>query len=131
MIKLVKDLSDLNIKMGVNSNKDDIFTKELIKKNYKDIDLQYVIGNKKEIERKPSPQAVKIILNNMGVNKEESLYIGDSMVDIKTAKNAKVDLVCVGWGFKTKQDLLKEDKDVKIVETPDEILEYIKEKNNA
>ena len=131
MPELIEEISKLGIKIGVNSNKDDNFTKELIRKHYKDIDLEYVIGNKEGFERKPSPQAVDAILNNMGVKKEETIYIGDSQVDIKTAKNAKTELICVGWGFKTKEDLLKEEKTVKIVETPNEILEYIKEKNNA
>ena len=97
---------------------------------YRDIDLQYVIGSKEGIERKPSPQAVENILYNMGINIEEALYIGDSGVDIKTARNAKVDILCVGWGFKSKEELLKEGN-IKIVETPSEILKYIKEKNNA
>ena len=130
MVELVKELSKQNIKIGVNSNKDDKYTKELIKKHYKDIDLEYVIGIKEGIERKPSPQAIEILLYNMGINKEDALYIGDSGVDIKTARNAKVDLLCVGWGFKSKEELLKEG-DIKIVETPSEILKYIKEKNNA
>ena len=128
--ELVNKIEELNIKIGVNSNKEEIFTKELIKKHYKNIDLEYVIGNKEGLERKPSPQAVEMILNSMGINKKEALYIGDSPVDIKTARNANIDLICVGWGFKSKEELLKEEN-VKIVETPDEILKYIKEKNNA
>ncbi|MCQ2976346.1 MAG: HAD hydrolase-like protein, partial [Bacteroidales bacterium] len=78
MVELVKELSKLGIVIGVNSNKDDKYTKELIKKHYKEIDLKYVIGSKEGIERKPSPQAVESILYNMGINKEDTLYIGDS-----------------------------------------------------
>ena len=48
----------------------------------------------------------------------------------KVEENAEVGLLCVGWGFKSKEELLKEG-DIKIVETPSEILKYIKEKNNA
>ena len=66
----------------------------------------------------------------MEINKEDTIYIGDSGVDIKTARNAKTDLICVGWGFKSKEELLKEGN-IKIVETPSEILKYIKERNNA
>ena len=108
--EIVKKISELGIKIGVNSNKDDTFTKELIKRHYKNIDLEYVIGNKEGIERKPSPQAIEKILTSMAVSKEEALYIGDSPVDIKTARNAKTDLICVGWGFKTKEELTKEEK---------------------
>ena len=65
MVELVQNLIKIGIKIGVNSNKDDKYTKELIKKHYKDINLEYVIGNKEEIEKKPSPQAVELILNSM------------------------------------------------------------------
>ena len=51
----------------------------------------------------------------MAVSKEEALYIGDSPVDIKTARNAKTDLICVGWGFKTKEELTKEEKETTLL----------------
>lgn len=127
---LVIRLKEEGLIIGVNSNKDDIYTKELIKKHYKEIDLKYVLGGKEGIEKKPSPQAVNIILNDMGVRKEDTIYIGDSVVDVDTAKNAGIFSLIVGWGFSKKEDLLKE-KGIKLVESPSEILEYIKEMNNA
>lgn len=130
MTDLVKYLNDREIKIGVNSNKDDKYTKELIKKHFVDIDLKYVIGNKENIERKPSSQGIEIILNNMGINKEDAIYIGDSIVDINTARNAKITCLCVAWGFRKKEELIKEGDNI-LVNNPNEIIEYIKEKNNA
>lgn len=127
MKELVKDLNTINIKIGVNSNKDDTYTKNLIKKHFSDIDLEYVVGKREGINIKPSIDGVEYILKKMDVKKEEVIYVGDSSVDIETANNANIDSLSCAWGFKGRKELEKY-SETKIVEEPKEILEYVKEK---
>ena len=71
---------------------------------------------------KPDPEGVNLLIKKMNVLKEETLYVGDSPTDIKTANNAGIDVLSVTWGFRTKEQL----KDAKhIIDNPKEILSYV------
>ena len=58
------------------------------------------------IRRKPDPDSVNEVLMQLGVSRQEAVYVGDSEVDIQTAENAGLDLIAVGWGFRTREELL-------------------------
>ncbi len=62
----------------------------------------------------------------MGVKKEETIYVGDSEVDIETAKNANVKVVAVSWGFRD-DDFLKILRPDALVSHPDELVAYLLE----
>lgn len=123
--KLIKD----NIYVGVNSNKDDFYSKELIKKHFNNIKLDYVLGCVPGIERKPSGQGALQLLKNMDVDSSEAIYVGDSGVDVETAANANIQSISCLWGFRTKEELLSAGSTI-LVEKPEEIYKYIKEKNH-
>ena len=76
------------------------------------------------IRRKPAPDALFAIIKQAGVTVEETLYVGDSEVDIQTANNAGVDCVSVTWGFKD-EAFLKENGGTRIARTPSEILRFL------
>ena len=65
------------------------------------------LGVSDESERKPNPLNVLRALENFGCNKNEVLYVGDSDIDLQTAKNAGVECVCVSWGFRSAEQLKK------------------------
>ena len=122
----IKELVDIlilkGIKVGVNSNKNDIYTKHLIKIHFPNINQDYVLGHLENMKVKPDPEGVNLLIKKMNVLKEETLYVGDSPTDIKTANNAGIDVLSVTWGFRTKEQL----KDAKhIIDNPKEILSYV------
>lgn len=123
--ELIEELNNLNIKIGVNSNKNDKYTKELIKKNFPNINLDYVLGKIENIKVKPDPEGVNLIIDKMNLNKDEVIYCGDSKTDYNTAYNAGIKCISVSWGFRSKEKLL-EVNDM-VVDKPKEIIKIIHE----
>lgn len=104
---LLNSLVEEGIKLGVNSNKKDEYTKNLIEKFFKTIPFVKVYGERNGIPNKPDPATALEIAQLMNLNPEEVLFIGDSNTDIVTAKNAHMDSVGVLWGFRNRKELCK------------------------
>lgn len=121
---LLHKLQNKGIKLAVNSNKRDDYTKSLINSNFKDINFVDIIGQTNGINKKPDPTAANIIIEKMGLDKSEVLYIGDSATDIKTASNAHLSSVGVDWGFRGYKEL-KSAGATYIVYKPLDILDLI------
>ena len=116
ILTMLSHLQDAGIPMGVNSNKRDDYTKALIGKNFPDITFAEVIGGRKELPSKPDPAAARMIAEKMGIMEkkglfrraakyEEIAYVGDSNVDMQTAKNAGMTPVGCAWGFRGSGEL--------------------------
>lgn len=118
--ELVEWLYHSGIKLAVNSNKRDDYTKSLIDKYFTHIPFVQVLGERPGIPRKPDPSAALEIAAEMGESPEKLLYIGDSEVDIETGKNAGMDTVGVIWGFRGRGGL-DAVKAVYIAESPVDI----------
>ncbi|MBO5316992.1 MAG: HAD-IA family hydrolase, partial [Oscillospiraceae bacterium] len=86
--------------LAIVSNKPDAAVKTLCRQYFPGI---YALGVTEDCPRKPAPDMVKKTLAQLGV--ESCLYVGDSEVDIATAKNAGVPCLCVLWGFRDKEIL--------------------------
>lgn len=67
--------------------------------------VKTVVGSVAGRPNKPAPDGVYYALEQMGVSREEAVFVGDSEVDILTAKNANVDAIGVLWGFRDLEDL--------------------------
>lgn len=104
---------------AVISNKADFAVQSLCQDYFPEL-FDYVVGEREGIRRKPWPDSVLEVLEKLGVKKEEALYVGDSEVDIQTAKNAGIDFVAVSWGFRD-ENYLKEQGAQKIVAVPSEL----------
>ena len=111
IISVLRKLIDADIFTAVVSNKADFAVKEIVCR-YFDGCFGYFAGEKDGIPRKPSPDSVNEAIRHFGVDKENVLYIGDSEVDVQTAKNAEIDCVCVSWGFRDAQFLKDNDANV-------------------
>lgn len=124
----IKELIDYliknNYKVGVNSNKNHLYTINLIKKHFPNIDLDYVSGIKKGDKIKPDPDNLIKIVKKMNLNKEEIIYVGDSPTDYKTSKNAQIKFVGVSWGYRKKEVILAAGANV-VVDKPEEIMNKI------
>lgn len=123
--ELIDELVKQDIKVGVNSNKNDTYTKKLIEIHFSNINQEFVLGKMDGIKVKPDPEGVNIILDRMNIDKKDALYIGDSPTDIKTALNAGIDSASVSWGFRSEKQLI-EAKASRIINNPREILDVIK-----
>ncbi len=103
--ELLAYLKEKGIKLAVVSNKVDFAVKELCKRYFNGI-IDIAIGETEKIRRKPYPDEVEAALTLLGSKKENSLYIGDSEVDILTGKNTDIDVLAVTWGFRSKDALI-------------------------
>ena len=103
--EMLKILHDKGYKIAVVSNKYDDAVKELCK-NYFNGFIDFAIGEGYGIERKPNPNGVYKAIQVLNSTIENSLYIGDSEVDILTAKNASIPCISVLWGFREKEFLV-------------------------
>ena len=105
IVALLKELQAKGLRMAVASNKYQEATVKLVKHYFPMIDFVEVLGQREGINVKPDPTIVFDILQKAGVSKEETLYVGDSGVDMQTAINAGVDAIGVTWGFRPRTEL--------------------------
>lgn len=122
--ELLYELQSRNKYLAIVSNKPNEQTQRLVKECLPKIPFVYVTGNKIGMPHKPDPFAVLEAIHQVGLSKEEILYVGDSGVDMQTAKNAGVTAVGVTWGFRTKEELISNGADA-IVDDPGMILDLL------
>ncbi len=101
VIETLKELKNRGYLLFCNSNKpDSILQKLMANKFAKDIDLfTDIIGDSTKFNRKPSPDYVNYIVEKFDLTKEGSYYVGDSVVDLNTAKNSDLKSVIVSYGY--------------------------------
>ena len=123
VLELMKELKGRGVKMAIVSNKIDSGVKELNQIHFAEY-VDVAIGEREGIGRKPAPDSVNEALYILGVNKEHAVYVGDSDVDVQTAKNAEVRCISVSWGFRDEAFLMEHDAGI-IIDRPLELLEYL------
>lgn len=102
---LIRDLQNRGIKIAVSSNKYQAAVTKIINHYFPDIDFAAVMGEREGIPRKPDPSIVFAILNESPTPKSKVLMIGDSSIDIETARRACIESVGVTWGFRPASEL--------------------------
>lgn len=105
--ELLENLNNAGILTGVLSNKPDEYVPEILKKVYPNHTFTEAWGQKPEYKCKPDKESLHAMLKTHNIQPDECLYVGDSDVDVFTAKNAGVDMVGVEWGFRGKDELLQ------------------------
>ena len=121
ILPLLTYLQDHGIKIAVASNKYDAAAKALVAALFPTIHFTAVEGQKEGVPVKPDPSVVFEILGTAHIKKADVLYVGDSGVDMETARRACVDSVGVTWGFRSVNEL-RANYANHIVDTPDEII---------
>ena len=114
--------------LAVASNKYQAATEKIVNHFFSGL-FDVILGEREGVERKPNPQIVFDILNALSEQRERSfdfllstLYIGDSLVDYETAKNANVPFVACSWGFVPREKLV--DAGIEhIIDKPEDIFE--------
>ena len=109
--------------LAVASNKYQTATEKIVNHFFPGV-FDVILGEREGIERKPNPQIVYDI-NDQIVNDKMVLYVGDSLVDRDTAANAKVPFVACSWGFVSREMLIANGV-TRIIDKPEELmLEYL------
>lgn len=126
--ELLKNLKNKNYKIAVVSNKFDAAVKELCDKYFPNL-IDIAIGENEAngIKKKPAPDTIFQALNILNTKTKNAIYVGDSDVDIMSAKNSNMQCISVTWGFRD-ETFLKKHGATHIVNTPQEIIEFL-EKN--
>ena len=131
-LDMLDKLLENGFDIAIVSNKIDSAVKSLSAKFFGGR-IRSAIGEKPSIRHKPEPDMVFMAMEEMGADKENSIYIGDSEVDIQTAKNAGIPCISVLWGFKDR-NFLEDSGATTIVESMEELGErlvnYQKSQNN-
>lgn len=120
--ELLASLRRQGVDVAVASNKYQKAVTRLIAKNFPTIEWAAVVGHREGWPLKPDPSIVFGILQERPTPKDEVLYVGDSGVDMETARRACVESVGVTWGFRPYKEL-RDYYAGHIVNRPDEILE--------
>lgn len=122
--EMLKALKDKGIHLAVLSNKPDRQTVKVVKAIFGEELFDYAQGQKDGIRRKPEPDGVWYLMEQMHVSKEECLYIGDSEVDAATGRNAGLKTIGVLWGFRDRKTLETAGAD-DLIDRPDELLQFV------
>lgn len=104
ILEMFDALHNNNIIYAIVSNKEDSEVQQIASKLFGE-SCDFVLGQREEIPRKPAPDMVQFVMKSLGATKDDTIYIGDSEVDIKTAANAELPCVCVSWGYRSIEKL--------------------------
>lgn len=109
-------------RIGVVSNKFDAAVKALCAHHFPRI--QVAVGEREGVRKKPAPDSALAAAQALGVRPASTLYVGDSEVDIQTARNAGMDCLSVDWGFRP-EAVLREAGATRIIHSPGALLAAI------
>lgn len=121
--QLLASLQERGIQAAVASNKPDEFAQVIVGEMFGEI-FSFVSGKKEGFEKKPSPQIALHIMEKLGISPRDTLFVGDSSVDMQTAANAGCDSVGCTWGFRTEQEL-RDNNATYLAYEPMDILKFL------
>ncbi len=125
ILPLLSDLRRDGYPMAVVSNKPDSAVKILCRDHFGDI-FSTVTGEVEGCPRKPAPDLVFRAADSLGLLPEQCIYVGDSEVDVQTARNANMRCISVLWGFRDEEFLRASGAEC-VCRTPDEFTTVLKE----
>jgi len=105
MHQLLADLESRGIPLAVLSNKPHAFTVEIVEKLFPATKFAVVLGNRDNLPHKPDPTGALEIATGIGLAPEQCTIIGDSTMDLDTAKNAGMKSIAVTWGYHDRERL--------------------------
>ncbi len=103
--ELLEELKNRGVLTAVASNKPDNFTRQIVSEMFPPV-FSVVSGKRDGFEKKPDPAIALFIAKQLGVRCSETLFAGDSSVDMLTASNAGMDSIGCTWGFRTAEELI-------------------------
>lgn len=127
ILEMLSELKLKGCKIAVVSNKFDKAVKKLCKNYFPDL-IDVAIGENEisGIKKKPAPDTVLKALDELHVDNSDAIYVGDSDVDILTAKNSDMSCISVTWGFRDKEFLTAHGAEI-IADSPKDIVKFIEQ----
>jgi phosphoglycolate phosphatase len=122
----LKKLKSMGIRVGVVSNKPDEATSRMCLHYFGDM-LDAVVGDSPERKKKPAPDNLYEVIRRLGEDGAKILYVGDSDVDMETARNAGLDSAGVAWGYCPKE-LLRQHGANYIVEAAEQLITLVEDR---
>lgn len=119
--EVLVSLKASGLKMAIVSNKLQSGVTALYDKWFCGL-VDVAIGEREGMNRKPAPDMVELAMRELGVSRDEAVYIGDSEVDQLTAKNSGLPCISVLWGFRTREEL---GEACAFVEAPEQIAQLL------
>jgi phosphoglycolate phosphatase len=119
--ELLTELKNRDIPIAVHTNKPQFAATEIVQYLFSEFSFVDVIGYRSEETRKPNPHFTLKIAKKAGVKPGDCLFVGDSLADYETGKNAGMKIVLVTWGFRDRQHLSQK-KDAILIDHPMELI---------
>lgn len=110
ILELLENLGTRNIPLAVLSNKPHPFTVEIVEKLFPENTFAAILGNRENLPHKPDPTGALEIAGTLGVSPQNCTLIGDSTMDLDTAKNAGMKSIAVTWGYHDRERLSAADR---------------------
>ena len=126
---MLRRLPELGWAAAVVSNKSDREVQALCGRFFPGL-LDMAAGERPGLAVKPAPDLPHLVLSQLGYRPEQAVYIGDSQVDIETARRASLSCICVSWGFRSREQLIAAGADL-IADDPDQLLALLPQDSSA
>lgn len=121
IVSLLQSLKEAGLLTAVVSNKADAAVQELCERFFLGL-FDFAVGEHEGVQKKPAPDMVQLALRTLGTQASDAVYVGDSDVDLATAKNSGLDSIIVTWGFRDREFLESQGVEV-FADTPEKVRE--------
>ena len=128
--EVLRELKSRGYLQAVLSNKADELVHVIVRRMLPADLFSVVQGQKPSVPTKPDPQAARAICTTLGLPAQEVLYVGDTAVDVETARNAGMICVGVSWGFRGREEVRDAGAQY-VIDRPEELLELLPRVNEA
>ena len=119
ILPMMQSLKEQGLRLAIISNKPDRAVQELSDAFFPGL-LELSVGESPSVRRKPAPDTVLTAASQIGLSVDQCVYVGDSEVDLQTARNAGMDCISVTWGFRDEAQLIEAGASV-LVRTTEEL----------
>ena len=119
----VAEIKKAGVKCAIVSNKFDAAVQELKNVTFSGL-VDFACGEREGVKPKPAPDGVFLAMQALGADPAETVYVGDSEVDLATANNSGLKCVAVSWGFRDRDELVKRGAK-NIADTPEQMKDFI------
>jgi phosphoglycolate phosphatase len=122
---MLECVAQRGLAMAVLSNKPDDFTQTCVREFFPDVPFTLVLGEKPGVTPKPDPTGARQIVAALGIPPQEFLYLGDTSIDMQTARLAGMRPVGALWGFRSREELVGAGAEI-VIARPCELLDHLK-----
>ena len=124
IMEMLEALQRAGIKIAILSNKPDTFTQTCVRHFFPSINFHAVSGKKDDLPLKPDPQSTFSVLRTLSAVPQQSLFVGDSSVDIRTGIAAGMSTIGVAWGFRTEAELREAGAGL-VISSPQDLVHHV------